>query len=659
MLDNTNKQPISIGILEISAQNRAVLEYFFSAAGKSCFKEVSADKASSFIIDYDAPGAKDSWQKTFQETNKPGIIISIKEIDLPSTIWIPKPLTVKALTEAGLSIRELLLAQESDVPAETTATLIDDKQDTDVLTEEIQPNIIQEDTNDQEVAKEATKEIAEELDQNEIQIAEDTSAIHIDEESVFEESILEDIIIENFEMDDSKEIEEELDNVIAEALNENIEEIEQAINEPELAIAGMTHAATPSSFAVSSNLINADSSLNDFDSIISDIDTKIERPIDEPEIATANNPSEESEKIDELLATLISGGKKHKEPSLFSESTKSIDENNLDSEFSIIDINNEVALEVSPDSLEIDDIKDSNILLDSPTLDTAAISPEIKKKSAEEELQSLLEEIRQEAGGLPKQTKAKSSQTNGSYAPTNAEQRWKLTCGTHKNTDNLLSLCSYKSSDHMLATLLETIGTAKLNKQIIQMKFKGFVIVICPKTNSIFCDETVFSQAYADICHEKIKSKKIKIHNLDTSEVRLYQNKMDSEPELTHSIEAFIWTTSLLTSRGRLPVGTDINQKMAMKFWPDLTRVEKIPNAMRIAAAFHKGEGSLVNTPQELGIPQKHVIAFYNALLSLDIIKNNGTVNALAQTTKTSIKTKGKANDKTGFFSRILKRLTS
>ena len=49
MLSTENKRPIEIGILEISSQNKAILEFFFSGAGKSYFKEVTLDKASAYI----------------------------------------------------------------------------------------------------------------------------------------------------------------------------------------------------------------------------------------------------------------------------------------------------------------------------------------------------------------------------------------------------------------------------------------------------------------------------------------------------------------------------------------------------------------------------------------------------------------------------------
>ena len=112
MLTTAKQKPISVGILEISSQNKAILEFYFANSGKKIFKEVSLEKASAFIIDYDSLGAKSSWEATYKETRKPGIIISIKEVELPSCIWLPKPLTVQALTEAGASIKEMIFEGE-------------------------------------------------------------------------------------------------------------------------------------------------------------------------------------------------------------------------------------------------------------------------------------------------------------------------------------------------------------------------------------------------------------------------------------------------------------------------------------------------------------------------------------------------------------------
>ena len=110
-----NNKPIKIGILEVSAQNKAILEFFFNGAGKTSFKETSLDESSAFIIDYDFPGAKESWENIYQTTKKPGIIISIREVELPDTIWIAKPLTTKDLIDAGLKIGEMSLQQEKQV----------------------------------------------------------------------------------------------------------------------------------------------------------------------------------------------------------------------------------------------------------------------------------------------------------------------------------------------------------------------------------------------------------------------------------------------------------------------------------------------------------------------------------------------------------------
>ncbi|MCF6193968.1 MAG: hypothetical protein L3J46_06510, partial [Kangiellaceae bacterium] len=161
MSNSVRKQPIHVGILEISSQNKAILEYFFSDAGKSYFKEVSLEKASAYIIDYDSLGAKESWSSTFDETKKPGIIISIKEVDLPSTIWLKKPLTVKALKDAGESIREMIL---NEAEKEVTATV-----------DEVE-----------------IKEVAEEAADKEIEIIQETS----EEKNQDDKYLLDDLLID-------------------------------------------------------------------------------------------------------------------------------------------------------------------------------------------------------------------------------------------------------------------------------------------------------------------------------------------------------------------------------------------------------------------------------------------------------------------------------
>ncbi len=104
---NSSGNPLRIALLSISPHNRAILEFFFAGAGKQLFRVTSLTDAETLIIDFDHPGADLEWQQR-ADINKPGIILSVREVQLPNSIWVPKPLTSQALTKAAEQIRSLL-----------------------------------------------------------------------------------------------------------------------------------------------------------------------------------------------------------------------------------------------------------------------------------------------------------------------------------------------------------------------------------------------------------------------------------------------------------------------------------------------------------------------------------------------------------------------
>jgi len=144
--------------------------------------------------------------------------------------------------------------------------------------------------------------------------------------------------------------------------------------------------------------------------------------------------------------------------------------------------------------------------------------------------------------------------------------------------------------------------------------------------------------------------------------VRLYRTKIKENPGKAHTVESFIWTTTLLTARGRLPTGTDVNKVVGLKVWPNLTRLELIPHAMNVAAVFSKHPGTLLDIEKWLNIPQRYVFAFYNAALSLNMIETDVKTLKSKKKKSSSIFNRSDSNKKSeerGFFGRLLKRLRS
>ena len=87
----------------------------------------------------------------------------------------------------------------------------------------------------------------------------------------------------------------------------------------------------------------------------------------------------------------------------------------------------------------------------------------------------------------------------------------------------------------------------------------------------------------------------------------------DSNALLQLETESFLWKLALYTYRGYLPEGIDVNKPVYLKYWPNLTRLEPTPNAMRIASLLSRQPVALAFIVRILNIPQRHVFNFYAA----------------------------------------------
>jgi hypothetical protein len=90
-------------------------------------------------------------------------------------------------------------------------------------------------------------------------------------------------------------------------------------------------------------------------------------------------------------------------------------------------------------------------------------------------------------------------------------------------------------------------------------------------------------------------------------------------------LDALLWRAGMETAQGRLPEGVSPARTVYLKHWPNLTRLHNTPHALRIAALWATRGGTLLDTAATLRVAQRHVFAFYNAALALDLITEDGS----------------------------------
>jgi hypothetical protein len=232
------------------------------------------------------------------------------------------------------------------------------------------------------------------------------------------------------------------------------------------------------------------------------------------------------------------------------------------------------------------------------------------------------------------------------------ERRWKELCGenddtsTHK-TDEL----RYVPDNYFIGKLIGAARLAKQSQQIVEIKSPTYSVYILPKEHLIFTQLVIDDKNFIAFSRNKIKQGEVNFHILSSIETGKLELNMSKQPEYIHSLESFLWTSSLLASNGRLPITVDISKKTALKYWPSFARIEAFPYSMRIAALWHHSPDTLVEMSQKLEIPQRYVFAFYNGADALGLIEHN------AKKVKQQIKAKPKKKGGGGLITRLFKRL--
>jgi len=98
-------------------------------------------------------------------------------------------------------------------------------------------------------------------------------------------------------------------------------------------------------------------------------------------------------------------------------------------------------------------------------------------------------------------------------------------------------------------------------------------------------------------------------------------SKNNTQPLHSYSIESFVWRISLWSSRGCLPGSVDVNTAVYLNAWPNLTRLQNFPHAMRIAALLTQKPVVLRDIPRQLNISQRYVFSFISAVQALGMLR--------------------------------------
>ncbi|MCK5902532.1 MAG: hypothetical protein KAG28_05230 [Cocleimonas sp.] len=231
------------------------------------------------------------------------------------------------------------------------------------------------------------------------------------------------------------------------------------------------------------------------------------------------------------------------------------------------------------------------------------------------------------------------------------KKRWNELCGENEDTNSFhQDELRYTPEHHFISKLVGGVRLAKQSQQVVEIKSSLYSVHVLPNEHQVFTEFSIQDKSFVEFSKARIGSNDITLHILSSIETDKLALQMSRQPEYIHSLEYFLWTSSLLVSQGRLPATLDINKKTVLKYWPSFARVEAFPYSMRIAALWHYSPDTLVEMANKLEIPQRYVFAFYNGAEALDLVEQNP--KKVKQQMKAKPKKKG-----SGLISRLFKRL--
>ena len=451
MLKHSKSGPLKVALLAISPHNRAILEFFFSGAGRNLFRVVAEAEADAFILDFDHPDAKDDWQKR-EALHKPGVVLSVHQAELPNCIWIPKPLTSRALTDAVDRVYELMASRE------------------------------------------------------------------------------------------------------------------------------VTHAPA------------------------------VQRPVLSPTAVELEPPL-----VKHAEAHFRDLAQPFGVPARTERSAKTLR-----------------SLVISlPDEDEVDEAVVPHKASPEPVVSTEVFDP------AEADIP--LEEIDRPVASVVSQEEA--------------ERRWKALCGEQDDVQTVAEVALFTPENYLLASVLEAGRMARDTQQTVYLTLapQEFVLLM-PKQGLAYSTIDTLSEEFRALCNNPVQTGQFALHIPSATELEQLEQQAAGDADALLDLEAFVWVSSLLTARGRLGRGVDIAQKVSLKYWPNLTRLESFPHAMRIAALWNQRPASALDIAKALDIPQRYVFAFHTAANALNLFEMDQ--NKLKSREKEMPKQENR-----GFFSRLLKRL--
>lgn len=181
----------------------------------------------------------------------------------------------------------------------------------------------------------------------------------------------------------------------------------------------------------------------------------------------------------------------------------------------------------------------------------------------------------------------------------------------------LLTAC-YDPRQFFLGYVQSAYKTAKLQTRVLQLNSIWKPLTIFPENREIWVDaDDKQTRAFAGMPLGKSSVGNMVLTAVDP--VKIVNRAMDKFQDMN----AFIWKLAIWTSKGRFPIGLDIQRPVFLEQWPNFTRLVITPDAMRIAALLVQTPRTPLEAASLLHVKPQYVFVFISACHAIGILRQS------------------------------------
>jgi len=216
--------------------------------------------------------------------------------------------------------------------------------------------------------------------------------------------------------------------------------------------------------------------------------------------------------------------------------------------------------------------------------------------------------------------------------------------------EQAISKVTYERDRRLQGLIEKSLETAKNSGCVNRLKGAMGELLLDPLNQRVLC--SVKEQTLDSLMLLPAKNLHIETQLLSPNQAKEYL-KTSNIPFRYERLDSFLWEVAILTARGRVPAGTDLNAPVILMRWANFTRLMITPHALQINALWADMPCSLMETAAILKIPQRYVFSLYSAMSALNLAYATPNISPHKKRSLPSIST-----EKRGLFQRLLARLS-